>query len=206
MGLLKDRFLKLPIKQPLSREAKNGIRFLLDDRGVEPENILQALNRIRALYFATFTTYPHYALLEFYTNKGPASSKLEKSQYDLKIKLQKLKKASRICKIPASSISFDSKYSDEDPEMLQSYYAFAINKEDSKNDITELLWLSFASECPHWMRPAIFFSLYFYDPVRKILLHPYDMRGADLIADNKENIFECGKEFEDWIIETNMSF
>lgn len=47
-------------------------------------------------------------------------------------------------------------------------------------------------------------SVFFFDSSKNILFHPYDDRGADIVASNKETLFPLYEKYNSWILEDSF--
>ncbi len=201
-NLFNDDFLKLPFNEALFYEAEFGMRFSLHDSSVESMIILQALYRSWSIYSGVFTGHKHFVLLEFYTTKTLPKSKKQQKRNDLKAIQRKLRSLTPICQQRPQSAKFIIPKDLEnglEVDMMCTYYAYEIDGNHSEH-VVDLLWSLFANNFPHWMKNGVCPSIHFYDPGRKIIFHPYDDRGADLIAQNKDAIQNYYHQFNDWIL------
>lgn len=74
---------------------------------------------------------------------------------------------------------------------------------ESPDLIREALWLSLGSELG--IRPAANASLYFVDFENRIVLHPYDDRGMDVIAMHRDALSDLYWSRHSWLLEYDMA-
>ena len=74
---------------------------------------------------------------------------------------------------------------------------------ESPDLIKEALWLALGSELG--IRPAASASLYFVDFENRIVLHPYDDRGMDVIAMQREALSDLYRSRHSWLLEYDMA-
>lgn len=47
-------------------------------------------------------------------------------------------------------------------------------------------------------------SVFFFDSPKNILFHPYDDRGVDIVASNKETLFPLYEKYNSWILDASL--
>jgi hypothetical protein len=73
-----------------------------------------------------------------------------------------------------------------------------------KSAIGDLIWLALAGEMP--IKPdAGDASIYLVDFTRRIIVHPYDDRGLDVVAMDREMIQPLFDRFGDWLLPHDLS-
>ena len=83
-----------------------------------------------------------------------------------------------------------------DDEYRQHWFAAKLK---APEDLPEVLWLSLAAELG--IRPAIHTQLYFVDFDRKVAMHPYDDRGLDVFAMDRDALLPLFKQRRSWLLE-----
>lgn len=70
-----------------------------------------------------------------------------------------------------------------------------------KSQLQEVLWLALGAELG--IRPRLVTDVYFVDFAQNLVLHPYDDRGMDVAATNKDALIPLYHTFGDWLLEWN---
>ena len=80
-------------------------------------------------------------------------------------------------------------------------YDFKVKMNDL--NVHALLWAVMSAELS--IKPsANIVAVYFVDFEREIIFHPYDDRGLDIIASDKNTLLPIYKKYRDWIVEWNL--
>ena len=66
-----------------------------------------------------------------------------------------------------------------------------------------MIWGTIAQELG--VRPSLGFNLYIFDPDLRILMHPYDDRGMDILGPNRERMSEIYAKYYDWLLDYNIA-
>lgn len=62
-----------------------------------------------------------------------------------------------------------------------------------------LIWNAIANEMP--IRPSAPVDSFLIEPSRSIMLHVYDDRGIDVIAEDPRNLRDLYDRFDDWLLD-----
>lgn len=65
-----------------------------------------------------------------------------------------------------------------------------------------MIWGTVALELG--VRPSLDFKLYVFDLDQRILIHPYDDRGMDVLGPNRERMREIYTKYVDWLLPYNI--
>lgn len=90
-------------------------------------------------------------------------------------------------------------YSEADDEDVDTwvFQSYAISHDKAARDT--LLWHSIAAELPIY--PSAPITSFLLNPDTAIMVHAYDDRGLDLIADKPEHLLESYQLFADWLLD-----
>lgn len=66
-----------------------------------------------------------------------------------------------------------------------------------------MIWGTIAQELG--VRPSLEFNLYVFDPNLRVLMHPYDDRGMDILGPNRERMSEIYANYSDWLLDYNIA-
>lgn len=88
----------------------------------------------------------------------------------------------------------------EDDDLCCYWYAIQLN---NRADIDSLLWFPVSAEMG--FEPSLPAYLYIFDRKNGILIHPYDDRGMDVIAANKQSLITLYQDFNGWLLDYDRS-
>lgn len=66
-----------------------------------------------------------------------------------------------------------------------------------------MIWGTIAQELG--VRPSFGFNLYLFDPELRILMHPYDDRGMDVLGPNRERMSKIYAKYRDWLLDYDIA-
>ena len=75
--------------------------------------------------------------------------------------------------------------------------------ESDLGSVYRMIWGTVARELG--VRPCLGFNLYIFDPDLRILMHPYDDRGMDILGPNRERMSEIYAKYRDWLLDYNIA-
>ncbi|MEI6790522.1 MAG: DUF3885 domain-containing protein [Myxococcaceae bacterium] len=195
-----ENILKLPLDSALFYNAQYALRFNLGEMGIRPKNILQAMNRCVAIFdeFVSERDTTYLIIKRYhYPNSESEIKNLEKKFL-----------AALAKKIHPHFLKFEERLicpGKEEGCVGLYLFRFQNNLRDS---LIELFWLVIGSDCGEWIGPhdrRIWLDLYVYNQSQKILFHPYDSRGGDLVAANKVSLQNIFLKLNSWLLEDDRS-
>ena len=74
--------------------------------------------------------------------------------------------------------------------------------ESDLNGVYRMIWGAVGQELG--IRPGLWFRLYVFDAVQRVLMHPYDDRGMDILGPNRERMSEIYLKYYDWLLDYNI--
>lgn len=70
------------------------------------------------------------------------------------------------------------------------------------DSVYRMIWGTVALELG--VHPNFGFRLYIFDSDQRILMHPYDDRGMDVLGPNQERMSEVYSKYHDWLLDYNI--
>jgi len=101
------------------------------------------------------------------------------------------------CQIKIKNNESWEQYRKED-ESQRIFVAF----ETDKKELIKILWAVLATELG--IKPQIGCDPYFIDFKNRILAHPYDDRGMDIIGNNKQRLQELYRKYNKYLLKCNV--
>lgn len=184
---------------PLFYHADEGIRFALSDLGEGIDDGSATECFYRALYRSS-------ELLSFIFEQRKFYVDFRFSVPNKTVEKKEIFKDLAACGFNWEVLKFDVggvKYI-EDEECYQHRFSYLSNACGA--DTHALLWAVCSEDLPiappyRDRSKRIIPEVYFIDMDRKIMFHPYDDRGADLVSLDKETIRPAYDKFHDWILD-----
>lgn len=87
-------------------------------------------------------------------------------------------------------------FNNDDDSLCCYWYAVKLK---SLEDIDGFLWFPVSAEMG--FKPILLADLYIYDRKNAILIHPYDDRGMDVIAAQKQSLVRLYQDFNGWLLD-----
>lgn len=147
-----------------------ALRFELSRDGSYIEMFTRAYDLSRTILAQAFGNTPRLLVTLSYFSKGS-----EPSQSERRILRQALKACGVVLSTHHQQVCVS--HSEQNGEVMSRVFVFF---EIRREELHLLLWGVLASELG--IRPRLRYSLYVADLSRRILAHPYDDRGMDLVA------------------------
>ncbi|BEV73735.1 MULTISPECIES: DUF3885 domain-containing protein [unclassified Paludibacterium] len=172
-----------------------GLRFELSESGTSMEMVLGALWKAKAIFEFTFTPSNEVLVcLRRFMGESP---------YSLRSALRELEIAD--ISIPANreywleSIAPKDRF-DENTEEWYAYLAFEL----PVAKLEPLIWCAVATDFPQ-LHPNPHCSVYVIDIKQRLLAHPYDDRGMDIIGPNTQRLSELYAQFNSMLLDYDRS-
>ncbi len=195
LGRVNDAFGWRCFPHALFYEADNALRFELEgDAKNGPIRLLHAMDRARVIadeIFASSTTLT--AVVSHYGGK-------KRTRRDVVV-FEDL-----------SEVGFHNSFEGPDcvPENDEDHisafgedlyrYWYAADFSKSREAITALLWAAFAKERAISPKVRRLDNIYIADFTRRIVIHPYDDRGLDVVAAEHEVLTPLYERLGDWLL------
>ncbi|SMP27315.1 DUF3885 domain-containing protein [Shimia sagamensis] len=174
----------------------HALRFELGGEGVPTTRALkrfnQALHRASTVAAALFQNTEELWLLTSYYGEKPRTKK----------RLKQL----RHCGLDPANITHLGAVAQIDEDYIAEFGCDQFRFWDAfqlteKSQLQEVLWLTLGAELG--VHPRLTMDVYFVDFAQNLVLHPYDDRGMDVVAINKDALLPLYQRFGDWLLEWN---
>ncbi len=170
-------------------QYEGALRFELSGEGSRFDQFLQALRRSEELVEDIFseTDDLHVCISGFFENSifatRPVLSALAKCEI----------------KIPETRDIWGEPYNVDLGEEDGSWYRASLCFSVDKQEIRKFLWGALSADLD--IKPALMAKVYLYSPAKKVLVHPYDDRGMDVIGSNPDLMKDLYRRYNDWLLE-----
>jgi len=170
-----------------------SLRFELNSGGSYVEMFTSSYDRVRTLMQETFNSSRIYVLIAF--NCEISSDTIQARQ------IQDLEECG--FKLPKKYILEQHIHEDkDDSEFSFKELNFLFPIEIGDTNYKALLWAVCAKDLG--IQPRALINAYFIDFERQIIAYPYDDRGMDIVALNKQSLSCLYQKYYDWLLDYDL--
>jgi len=172
-----------------------GLRFELNTSGSYIEMFTSAFDRSRELLAYTFVnTKVIYLLIRFRSYDSNCQKPKE---------MRRLKRCGFT--LPGQYLLEKSSYLDDEgqeDQFTEYHHEYLFPVEINSGNYLAALWAVCSSDLG--IQPSAKIDCYFIDFDRQIIAHPYDDRGMDIVAMNKQTLSWLYRDYYHWLLEYDL--